>query len=579
VPETGFTDLQFHDVGAARHPAERELGARAPLWAVNTPSLVGAFATPPYAGALAARDPESLVEQLVDARNPSRSSSHGFVSGLTNRQLRDLAELVGSIDGGLTAAQVRAAADVVPPRVARVAPTSLTRLEVWFSESVAPSAADPAAWRVVDAAGRDVPVTGGTYDAVNGDRITLALDRLLHGCSDATYRLIPAGPILDLADTVQGGRANALDPADPANSPSFTIGDTITVTLGASGAENLAVEVHDCATNPFTNNFAQGSVYLLRAAGGGQGNAAFVRFDWSQAFAAATGVTDPNDIVDASFTLQPFWGDASPVEARRVLQAWWDHRQPDLTQTPRDPISGHGGPTLRDSEWNVRAWNAPGAMGRAAGVEGRALGDYFGAQDTAFTPDAIADPVSAVERFVVGGPLVTDAFRFWLANPQADQGYSFRLLPGARQELKCRSTEEELGQFGPVLTITYRVPSTDVVPVREVSPRAAAQQLFVAKDPGGLLLAFEDLAAAASSYSVYEGTLTAWDGVSPWYSHAGLACAAAPALVASRRELTLTPTAGSRYYLVTAADACTEGPSGEDSFLAAHPPGLLDCAP
>src|SRR5204862_140921 len=75
--------------------------------------------------------------------------------------------------------------------------------------------------------------------------------------------------------------------------------------------------------------------------------------------------------------------------------------QGDQTQTPRDPISGHGGPTLRDSEWNVRAWNTQGALARAAGIDGRAVSDYLGAQDTANATDGVFTIPSAVERFVM----------------------------------------------------------------------------------------------------------------------------------------------------------------------------------
>src|SRR6185369_14668919 len=50
IPEAGFADAKFHDVGQRRDTAERELNARTPIWSVNTPSLVGAWMTAPYGG-------------------------------------------------------------------------------------------------------------------------------------------------------------------------------------------------------------------------------------------------------------------------------------------------------------------------------------------------------------------------------------------------------------------------------------------------------------------------------------------------------------------------------------------------
>src|SRR5262249_33919255 len=159
----------------------------------------------------------SLVEAILDFQRPGRTAPHGVTAGLTGRQVQDLAAFLASIDGNTTAAEVRAAVDHAPPQVVRVEPASLTRVDAWVSESVAPSAATPSAWRLRAVGGPDVPILAAALDPQNGDRISFTVGTLHHDCGPATYALVPLGPILDLADQASGGVANALDVTDPSN--------------------------------------------------------------------------------------------------------------------------------------------------------------------------------------------------------------------------------------------------------------------------------------------------------------------------------------------------------------------------
>jgi DNA-binding beta-propeller fold protein YncE len=303
IPETGWVDLTFHDVGERHDAGEAELNTRAPLWGVNTASLLGVFDSPPYAGVAKPKDAETLLEAMIDFRDPLRVHPHGTLSGLNNRQLQDLAEFVASIDGDMSAPEARGAVDTAPPRVTRVEPASLTRVDVWFSESIAVSAANPASWRLRAVGGPDAAITGATLDPQNADRITLTVSGLHHDCGPATYQLIPTGPIPDLADRASGGTANLLDLNDPSNTKTFVIGNTLTVTFGASGYENFTIPVHDSGTVYGSNAGANGSVWL-RSVGSPtmNQNADFVRFEWESAF-ATTGVTNGSSIVDASVAL------------------------------------------------------------------------------------------------------------------------------------------------------------------------------------------------------------------------------------------------------------------------------------
>jgi mono/diheme cytochrome c family protein len=573
IPETGWVDFTFHDVGQRHDPGEAELNTRAPLWGVNTASLLGVFDSPPYAGVAQAKDADSLLEALIDFRSPAHTlHPHGTPSGLTNRQLQDLAEFVASIDGNMTAAEARGALDTAPPRVVRVEPASLTRVDVWFNESIAASAATPASWRLKAIGGPDVAITQATLDPQNGDRITLTVNALHHDCGPATYQLIPTGAIPDLADRASGGTANLLALNDPSNTKSFVVGDTLTVTFGASGYENFTIPVHDSGTVFFSNTGANGSMWLRSVSSPTKQNADFFRFEWETAF-ATTGVAAASSIVDASVRLVPQLGDSQTFEARRVLQHWWDYGGPDQTQGPVNTVNGHGGVTYRDSEYLVKAWNQPNAAARAAGVNGNTAADYLGLRDTAFDPDATVTMSSLGGPTTIGGAGVLGAFRFWFANPTLDFGYALQLLASATHETRFRASEEELKQFGPVLSLTYALPATTSPQPVEVSAPTFAP-LAVDKAAGGdVKVSFQDLAGQVGGYNVYEGSL------GNWYSHAPKLCQAQPPLAASRREVQLTPAAGSAYYLVTSYDLCTESISGTDSNGTPQPSAGLTCAP
>jgi hypothetical protein len=196
--ETGFTDFKFHNVGQRRDASEEELNSRTPAWSVNTPSLVGAWATPPYVGMQGGFEGHSsrnaMVAVLLDAiGRANTSTNHGKPDGLTTRQIRDLAEFVLSIDGNMTAAEARNARDTSPPRIERAEVTSLTRIDVWFSETAKPSSATNVAnWQLSGPNGVPVKIMAAAFDAQNGDHVVL------------TTQLQPT------ADTPRSGGSNSM---------------------------------------------------------------------------------------------------------------------------------------------------------------------------------------------------------------------------------------------------------------------------------------------------------------------------------------------------------------------------------
>jgi hypothetical protein len=72
---------------------------------------------------------------------------------------------------------------------------------------------------------------------------------------------------------------------------------------------------------------------------------------------------------------------------------------------------------------------------------------------------------------------------------------------------------------------------------------------------GDLTLTWDtSCSASATDYAIYEGT------IGTWYSHSGLACSTANALT-----FTVTPAAGSHYYVVVPLTTTDEGSYGMDS--------------
>ena len=455
VPETGFTDFKFHNVGQRRDSAERELNNRTPAWTVNTPSLVGAWATAPYGGTIGGIEGHSAHEDMIGflrdiVGRSNTSTNHGRPDGLTPRQLRDLAEFVLSIDGNLSAAEVRNARDTTPPRIERATVTSVNRIDVWFNETVkASGATNPANWNLTTASGAPVPVLTAVFDSQNGDHVILGATLQ----PEHVYVLKPAGPILDDADAASGNTANAIEPYDSANWHFLLAFDRLTITLGASGYENLTIPLHDSAmVGPGLATWSHDSVWLSTASGGPGFTTAFLRFDWASTFRTVTGVTNPAHIIDARFILSPELGDSQRIELRRCLQRWSDPPAGgDFNSNPT------GGPTWNSSAHGTRAWNLAGAA--RLGSNGASTNDYFRTNDLAARVDATTSHMDSItEPTVFSGALVTDAFRFWFANPTFDFGYALRLAGGSRQETKFARWESGFRENGPVLQITYLAP-------------------------------------------------------------------------------------------------------------------------
>jgi hypothetical protein len=113
--------------------------------------------------------------------------------------------------------------------------------------------------------------------------------------------------------------------------------------------------------------------------------------------------------------------------------------------------------------------------------------------------------------------------------------------------------------------------STGSPAVDEVSSVASGLPLLISRSGTSVVLSYQDV-SGAGGYNVYDGLLGSW------YSHGNAAfCAAASAYTSGRRETTILPKSGSRYFLVTAFTTA-EGPSGF-ATSGEIPPASSTCAP
>ncbi len=354
-----------------------------------------------------------------------------------------------SIDGDMTAAEVRGARDTRPPRIVRAEATSLGRIDVWFNETVDRTTVEAAgSFRLELEDGGEVPIIRAAWDGQNGDRVTLSVGLEAR----SRYLLSAQGTIRDVAGSASGGAANALDPGDPMNRRAIAVGSSLTITLGASGYENLTVPVHDVSmVGPNLSTWEHDAVWLFPVNGGPGVNTGFVRFGWRDPFLEATKLESGDQIIAASVSLTAQFGDAHGIQIHRALQAWSDPATGgDYNQNPA------GGPTWRDHAHPSGRWNIAGAG--ALGSSGEAASDYDGGFDLAGVVDAVAAAGSSNGAVSFSGERVTEAFRFWLENPSLDRGYALRLTPGAAGEMKFQRSESEQRAGGPVLTLTYTLP-------------------------------------------------------------------------------------------------------------------------
>ena len=195
------------------------------------------------------------------------------------------------------------------------------------------------------------------------------------------------------------------------------------------------------------NYNAGGEEFLLCTTIGG---VFFVAFDIMEVF-EEIGVTQETSILNASISLYAeSIGNDSPQQViiRRVLLPWYEGVQKSQPAKENEL-------TYNSAMHQNFPWNKPPAQAMLEGVNGEHPSDYNGSEDVAYRIDGLTEVGETERRYIWKGNPVTDAARFWLANPDYSYGYLFALRDGTAS-VRFSSKEHLDETRRPVLTIRYR---------------------------------------------------------------------------------------------------------------------------
>ncbi|MBX3403389.1 MAG: hypothetical protein KF699_08270 [Phycisphaeraceae bacterium] len=455
-PAPAYTDFGFHNVGGFRPLPDNEGPA------FNTPTLVGSWDSGgfrqiiPIGGAAITRQSGVKMWDVLRATAPGgvQQNLHGNMSNLSNALMRDLEAFLNELDGDLHAAGIDDLVDTTPPRVLAVRPVSMNSVEVIFSEAVDPvTAGDPANYALTDGVST-IPAVAAVHNAAEGNRVRVTVPMVWYGC-DVTYTLVP-GPIEDMAAALGAPANNVLDSDDANNLKSFTIDGTITVTFGDSGLDTFVGVGIDAGFTHNDSNVSHDHMILIPTTF--PKTKGLLRFNFTGILSTQSGVTDPASIVDARYTLMPDHGAPTTIDVRRIFKPWNDPDRDACNSCPGSVTTAH-------AQWNTLQWTFTGA--RSLGGTGTNAAEYHPNQsffDGAGVADAVVPITRFDQRIEIAGPGVTDAFRFWLANPSLNYGHFVDIVGTTGPSIEFWSAEFDGGHNGPVLSITFSVPLTPAEP-------------------------------------------------------------------------------------------------------------------
>ncbi|RKU21195.1 hypothetical protein C6503_04985 [Candidatus Poribacteria bacterium] len=181
------------------------------------------------------------------------------------------------------------------------------------------------------------------------------------------------------------------------------------------------------------------------------GSVFFVAFDLFDAF-EDMGIREPTQVLEATITLhvqQCETDVAQTVLFRRVLLPWKEGRGTSSNRAEDNEL------TYNSALHRNLPWNKPPAQAMLAGIDGDTESDYNGSEDVAHRIDGTNEIQGAGKRYIFKSELLTDAVRFWVANPDYNYGYLFALQDGDAPIIfsSKEATDETLR---PLLTIRYQ---------------------------------------------------------------------------------------------------------------------------
>ena len=183
------------------------------------------------------------------------------------------------------------------------------------------------------------------------------------------------------------------------------------------------------------------------------GSVFFVAFDLFDAF-EDMGIREPTQVLEATITLHVEQCDTDAVQTvlfRRVLLPWKEGR--GTSTRAEDNELTYNSALHRNLPWNKRP-----AQAMLAGIDGDTESDYNGSEDVAHRIDGTIEIQGAEKHYTIKSELLTDAVRFWVANPDYNYGYLFALQDG-KAPIIFSSKEATDESLRPILTIRYQTQS------------------------------------------------------------------------------------------------------------------------
>ena len=243
----------------------------------------------------------------------------------------------------------------------------------------------------------------------------------------------------------QNSRTKITITLPPVNEITFGTGNS--VTFSGKAQDTTLVVNKDRKTR--NNNFGAEPTLFCDPTG----SVFFVAFDLFDAF-EDMGIRDPAQVLEATISLYAQQSDtdtAQTVIFRRVLLPWKEGRGTS-TRAEDNEL------TYNSALHRNLPWNKSPAQAMLAGIDGDNESDYNGSEDVAHRIDGTCEIQEAGKRYTFKSELLTDAVRFWVANPDYNYGYLFALRDGTAPVV-FSSKEVADENLRPMLTIRYQTTS------------------------------------------------------------------------------------------------------------------------
>ena len=243
----------------------------------------------------------------------------------------------------------------------------------------------------------------------------------------------------------QNSQAETTITLPPENEITFGTGDSVTF---SGGSQDTSLIVNKDRKTRNNNAGAEPTLVCNLT-----GSVFFVAFDLYDAF-EDMGIREPTQVLEATIRLHVQQRDTDASQTvifRRVLLPWREGRGVSERAEANEL-------TYNSALHRNLPWNRPPAQAMLSGIDGDSESDYNGSEDVAHRIDGTCEIQGAGKRYVFKSDLLTDAVRFWVANPDYNYGYLFALRDGDTP-IVFSAKESGDENLRPVLKIRYQTQS------------------------------------------------------------------------------------------------------------------------